>query len=162
MPFYDAFTTSTFAAQYGRPMAVISNQNSDPAAFADECAFLPGLIGQFTDAITIFVRQTYPTARVEVLCDPEMRARIIDDIAENSVGRTADMVQRVFELGDPPNYEPLPEDSVAARAERRSNPVGLISAMLRKAFGVSVAARAANSQPSDSATMSMAPSPWAA
>jgi len=53
-------------------MAVISIEHSNPAAFAQECAFLPGLIGQFTDAITIFVRQTYPTARVEVLYPPDV------------------------------------------------------------------------------------------
>ena len=45
MPFYDAYTTSAFQAAYGRPMAVIASQNSSPQAYPDECAFLPGLIG---------------------------------------------------------------------------------------------------------------------
>jgi len=61
-------------------------------------------------------------ARVEMLRDPEVRARIIADIAENSVGRTADMVERIFELGDPPNYEPLADESIAARAKRAGVP----------------------------------------
>jgi hypothetical protein len=71
MPFYDAYTTSTFQAQYGRPMSIILSQNADPSGLTQECAFLPGLIGQFTSAIRQFVRQTYPTTRFEVLypCD---------------------------------------------------------------------------------------------
>jgi hypothetical protein len=30
MPFYDAYTTSTFQAQYGRAMAVITSNTVDP------------------------------------------------------------------------------------------------------------------------------------
>ena len=67
MTFYDRYTTSAFQARYGRPMGMIANQNVDPAAFPDECAFLPELIGQFTDAIMAYVRQTYPNTRFEVL-----------------------------------------------------------------------------------------------
>jgi len=72
MTFYDAHTTSAFQAQYGKPMRVIPSQNADPAAFPEECAFLPGLIGQFTDAIAAYVRQTYPTTRFEVLYPPDV------------------------------------------------------------------------------------------
>jgi hypothetical protein len=72
MPFYDAYTTSTFQAQYGRPMATIPSQNADPGSFPDECAFLPELIGKFTDAIATFVRQTYPEAIFEVLYPPDV------------------------------------------------------------------------------------------
>ncbi len=67
MTFYDAYTTSSFQAQYGRPMSIILNQNADPSGLTQECAFLPGLIGQFTSAIRQFVRLTYPTAKFEVL-----------------------------------------------------------------------------------------------
>lgn len=67
MPFYDAYTTSTFAAKEGRAMAVIPSQNADPTQYPAECAFLPGLIGQFTQAITTFVLQQYPNSRFEVL-----------------------------------------------------------------------------------------------
>ncbi len=67
MPFYDAYTTSAFQAQYGGAMSVILSENADPAGLTQECAFLPGMIGHFTSAIRQFVRQTYPAAQFEVL-----------------------------------------------------------------------------------------------
>ena len=67
MPFYDAYTTSTFAAQFGRPMTVITSNTVDPATIPQEAAFLPGLIGSFTSQIRSFVRATYPACRFEVL-----------------------------------------------------------------------------------------------
>jgi hypothetical protein len=67
MPFYDAYTTSTFLAQYGRPMTVITTNTVDPQTIPQEAAFLPGLIGSFTSQIRNFVRSTYPTCRFEVL-----------------------------------------------------------------------------------------------
>uniref|UniRef100_Q01Z29 Non-contractile tail sheath TIM barrel domain-containing protein n=1 Tax=Solibacter usitatus (strain Ellin6076) TaxID=234267 RepID=Q01Z29_SOLUE len=72
MTFYDSHTTSAFQARYGRPMGLIANQKVDPAAFPDECTFLSQLIGQFTDAIMAYVRQTYPDARFEVLYPPDV------------------------------------------------------------------------------------------
>ncbi|MBS1859626.1 MAG: hypothetical protein JST11_29920 [Acidobacteria bacterium] len=72
MPFYDAYTTSTFQAQYGRPMGVIASQNADPTAYTKECGFLRGLVGAFTDAVMAFVRQSNPTARFEVLYPPDV------------------------------------------------------------------------------------------
>ena len=67
MPFYDAYTTSTFLAQYGRPMTVITTNTVDPLTIPQEAAFLPGLIGSFTSQIRSFVRSNYPTCRFEVL-----------------------------------------------------------------------------------------------
>lgn len=67
MPFYDDYTTSTFQAQFQRTMATIESPETDPTALADECAFLSGLIGQFTNAIMAWVRQAHPDARFEVL-----------------------------------------------------------------------------------------------
>jgi hypothetical protein len=72
MPFYDSHTTAAFQGKYGRPMGLIANENIDPGAFADECVFLPELIGQFTEAIMAYVRQTYPTTRFEVLYPPDV------------------------------------------------------------------------------------------
>ncbi len=72
MTFYDSYTTTTFQARYGRGMRVIASQNADPSAFTEECAFLPALIGEFTDAIMTYVRQTYPTTRFEVLYPPDV------------------------------------------------------------------------------------------
>jgi N-acyl-D-aspartate/D-glutamate deacylase len=51
-----------------------------------------------------------------VLVDPELRAKVVADVADHPGGRTLGMLDRVFELGDPPDYEPRPESSVAARA----------------------------------------------
>jgi hypothetical protein len=71
MPFYDAYTTSTFELQYGRPMHVFTDPTNDPAPYPQESGFLPGLIGRFTASIMSFVRQTYQAARFEVLYPPD-------------------------------------------------------------------------------------------
>jgi hypothetical protein len=80
MPFYDAYTTAAFQATYGRPMATIANQYADPGPLADECAFLPGLIGTFTKAIRDFVTSSYPRTRFEVLYPPD-----VNDTALNRI-----------------------------------------------------------------------------
>jgi hypothetical protein len=72
MPFYDDYTKNGFQAAYGQPMAVIPNQNAAPGLFPRECAFLPGLVGQFTESIMDFVRQSHPEARFEVLYPPDV------------------------------------------------------------------------------------------
>ncbi|WP_262408092.1 N-acyl-D-amino-acid deacylase family protein [Sphingopyxis sp. OPL5] len=58
--------------------------------------------------------------RVAAMRDPAMRARLLAEKAEHSnptflylAGQTA----QLFPLGDPPDYEPLPEYSIGARAE---------------------------------------------
>jgi hypothetical protein len=71
MPFYDAYTTTTFQTQYGRPMYVFTDPSNDPTPYPEESAYLPGLIGQFTAAIMAFVRQTYADAQFEVLYPPD-------------------------------------------------------------------------------------------
>lgn len=80
MPFYDAYTTGMFQSQYGRAMAVITSQNESPAGVSQECQFLQGLIGQFTAAIRAHVRQTYPTAKFEVLYPPDTNDTPLDQI----------------------------------------------------------------------------------
>jgi hypothetical protein len=72
MPFYDSYTTTTFQARYGKPMATILSQNADPSGFPDECVFLPELIGEFTSAVIAYVRQTHADARFEVLYPPDV------------------------------------------------------------------------------------------
>jgi hypothetical protein len=67
MPFYDAWTTGEFLARYGRPMAVFTDNNYDPATYPDEMEFLSSVLGEFTDAVMAYVRGTYGTARFEVL-----------------------------------------------------------------------------------------------
>jgi hypothetical protein len=72
MPFYDAYTTSTFQTQFGRAMTVITSNTVDPTTIPQEAAFLPGLIGSFTAQIRTFVHATYPTCRFEVLYPPDV------------------------------------------------------------------------------------------
>jgi hypothetical protein len=72
MPYYDAYTTSTFQATYGRPMHVFTNSEASPPAYPQEAAFLPGLIATFTATIMAFVRQSFPNAKFEVLYPPDV------------------------------------------------------------------------------------------
>jgi hypothetical protein len=67
MPFYDAYTTTTFQTQFGRPMTVITTNTVDPTTIPQEASFLPGLIGAFTSQIASYVRSAYPNCRFEVL-----------------------------------------------------------------------------------------------
>ena len=67
MPFYDAWTAAQFAAQYGRAMATIVSNDVNVADYLDEAAFLPAVIGNFTNSIENFVRATYSNCRFEVL-----------------------------------------------------------------------------------------------
>ena len=67
MPFYDAYTLQQFQAQYGVAMQTIPSNAVDPAAYPNETAFLPGLIGAFTAAIRAAVLAQFPQTRFEVL-----------------------------------------------------------------------------------------------
>jgi len=66
-------------------------------------------------------------ARVAILRDPDVRARMIAAPDGNSdrVGRLRDW-DRIFPFGDPPQYEPEPSTSIGAEARRRGiNPAEL-------------------------------------
>ncbi len=72
MPYYDAYTTNTFATTYGHAMHVFTNSNVSPGLYPDEATFLPGLIGVFTSAVMNFVRAAFPNAKFEVLYPPDV------------------------------------------------------------------------------------------
>ena len=72
MTFYDDHTKASFQAQYGRPLHVFVDPNESPAPWPEEAAFLPNLIGEFTQAVSSFVRATYPQAKFEVLYPPDV------------------------------------------------------------------------------------------
>ncbi|MBC8188411.1 MAG: amidohydrolase family protein, partial [Proteobacteria bacterium] len=55
--------------------------------------------------------------RVECMRDPELKAKILADGCSPGLAEVTSRFERIFELGDPPNYEPAREDSIAARAE---------------------------------------------
>jgi len=63
--------------------------------------------------------------RVSIMRDPAFRARLLAEEPESGHPFTqfvSKTFTKMFELGDPPNYEPKPEDSLAARAEREGVP----------------------------------------
>jgi hypothetical protein len=72
MPFYDDYTMATFQARYGRPLPVFADGSGLPAQYAEECALLSSLIGEFTNAVIAFVRQRYADTRFEVLYPPDV------------------------------------------------------------------------------------------
>lgn len=55
--------------------------------------------------------------RVERMRDPDLKAKILADGCSPGLAEVTSRFERIFELGDPPNYEPAREDSIAARAE---------------------------------------------
>ncbi len=67
MPFYDAYTLSTFRAQYGRDLRLITGNDIDPATVPEEAAFLPTLLGNYTRTIIAFVSALFPNCQFEVL-----------------------------------------------------------------------------------------------
>ncbi len=57
--------------------------------------------------------------RLAALRDPDFRARILAEAFEGSRrGRRVENWDRMFPLGDPPDYEPSPDKSIAAQAAR--------------------------------------------
>src|SRR5450631_1785610 len=69
--------------------------------------------------------------RVQVLRDPGFKARVVAEAVarrddDRGPGRILGSFDRMFELGDPPDYEPEPAASVASRASREGrDPVDL-------------------------------------
>jgi hypothetical protein len=80
MPFYDAYTTSTFRAQFGHDLAVITSNTVDPATVPQEAAFLPGLIGSFTSQVMSYVRSAFATCRFEVLYPTDVNGSALNRV----------------------------------------------------------------------------------
>ena len=67
------------------------------------------------------VRDLPLAERVRRLRDPEMRRRILSEVRHHKSQIMKEVTtgfDKMFKLGDPPNYEPSQEDSIAARAAR--------------------------------------------
>src|SRR5580658_5429963 len=57
--------------------------------------------------------------KIAALRNPELRAKILaEDTGDASLRRRVGRWDRMFPMSDPPDYEPSPEDSIAARAAR--------------------------------------------
>ena len=58
--------------------------------------------------------------RIAALRNPETRRRILSEtVDDKTLERRVSRWDRIFPLNDPPNYEPLPDDSIAAMAVRQ-------------------------------------------
>ena len=65
------------------------------------------------------LRGLSPEERLKKLRDPEVRAKILsEEHGEAMYKRRVANFDNLYPLGDPPDYEPKPEDSIAARAAR--------------------------------------------
>ena len=71
-------------------------------------------------------------AKIAALRQPELRARLLaEKTADPSLERRVARWDRLFPMSDPPNYEPAPEDSIAALAQRQGrDPADLAYDML--------------------------------
>jgi N-acyl-D-aspartate/D-glutamate deacylase len=78
--------------------------------------------------------------KMQRLVTPEFRARLIGEATEDaSLMRRVTKWDRIFPLGDPPDYEPAGETSVAARAAREGrNPAEVAYDMLLEKGGKSI------------------------
>ncbi len=64
--------------------------------------------------------------KIAALRQPDLRAKILsEDTTDDSLRRRVARWDRMFLMSDPPNYEPSPEESIAARAARGEGPGGL-------------------------------------
>ncbi|MBX3493682.1 MAG: amidohydrolase family protein [Parvibaculum sp.] len=72
--------------------------------------------------------------RVAIMREPAFREKLLaEDLAPGHpfLNSLAGAYHKMFELGDPPNYEPSPEDSIGARAKRTGeNPDAIVYDML--------------------------------
>jgi N-acyl-D-aspartate/D-glutamate deacylase len=55
--------------------------------------------------------------RIERMRDPALKAKILNDESPPGLAEVTSRFDRMFVLGNPPNYEPAAEDSIASRAE---------------------------------------------
>lgn len=67
IPFHDAYSRDQFYGAYGYYPRAVPDGDADPAVYADEAAFMAGLIGTFTTDVMSYVRSAFPSCRFEVL-----------------------------------------------------------------------------------------------
>jgi N-acyl-D-aspartate/D-glutamate deacylase len=108
-------TGANVIAQYAaRPFGVLSGHQTDANLFLNRPAYAE-------------IAHLALPERVAKLRDPALRARILGPERASTSGFGAMMdnpaiLDRLFPLGDPPDYEPAPEQSIAAIAQREGRP----------------------------------------
>ena len=142
------------AAQAGRPMAItILQRDSKPEEWRRITGWIAeanrsglpmlgqvltrptGIILGFEISQNPFLgRPSYETIaalpyaeKLAALRDPGLKARILsEECRDETLRRRVSRWDRIFPMQDPPDYEPTPEDSIAARAARMGrDPAGL-------------------------------------
>src|SRR3954452_6459799 len=114
--------------QYKEILDLLAKANADGLEMRAQVAaravgIVQGLQGSsspfgMTDAWKSIADRSF-AERVEAMRDPSFRSRLITEeraIQERIVAGGHDRYELLFPLGDPPDYEPAPEDSVSARA----------------------------------------------
>jgi N-acyl-D-aspartate/D-glutamate deacylase len=117
---------------YRRQLELLAQANADGVTMTGQVAPRPvGLmLGLECTLHPLLTNRVYreisalPLAeRVEIMRDPAFKARVLESEAaqrEDGAGarRVISAFSRMYELGDPPDYEPDPASSIAARAKR--------------------------------------------
>ena len=102
---------SDVMAQFApRPFGILTGHQTEANQFLNRPAYLE-------------IKDLPLPERVRRMQDPAMRARILGPERDNSVGfgsmlDNEFMLKKIFPMGDPPDYEPGPEQSIWAIAER--------------------------------------------
>ena len=80
MTFYDQYTQDTFSAIHGRPMRIIPERESDPAAFPEEVQHLRTILGGFSRNLIASVKAQHANCKFEVLYPTD-----VNDSALNTI-----------------------------------------------------------------------------
>jgi len=102
-------------AQYApRPFGILTGLQTEANQFLNRPAYLE-------------IAQLPLAERVRRMKDPQMRERILGPERAQTSGvvsvlDTPGVMSRIYPLGDPPDYEPAPEQSIQAIAEREGRP----------------------------------------
>src|SRR5580704_409998 len=133
MTFYDAWTQSQFLAAYGSAMATILTNTVSPGSYPNEVAFLPGLIGDFTNAVIAYVHTSQPACRFETLYPVDVNQSAFNQLINYPAAAWTPAILNVlktegfgFTLGrDLDEAEEAMDDSHGFPAAQRSHLVGI-------------------------------------
>jgi N-acyl-D-aspartate/D-glutamate deacylase len=98
----------------GRPFGLLTGHQTDIHPFGDRLSYLALLELPFDE-------------RIERMRDPETKRKILSEGDPENPGLLLSQLGRIFPMGDPPNYEPSYEQSIAGIAEAQGcDPVELL------------------------------------